>query len=146
MTAATVFSLANMLALLGWLILAAGVILRRPVLRDRVAGLIVPGVLSAGYTLIIIFAMPGADGGFGSLEGVASLFASPWLLLAGWAHYLAFDLFVGAWIARRTEAVGLPRGILIPLLPLTFLLGPAGFLAFLIVTLASGRRLAPVAA
>jgi hypothetical protein len=50
--------------------------------------------------------------------------------LAGWVHYLAFDLFVGAWIARTTVQSQLSRLVLVPILPLTFLFGPAGFVAF----------------
>jgi Domain of unknown function (DUF4281) len=53
-----------------------------------------------------------------------------WLLLAGWMHYLAFDLLVGAWIAAETERAGLSRLVLIPVLPLTFIFGPLGFLLF----------------
>jgi hypothetical protein len=146
MTAATAFAIANPVALLGWALLAVGVLLRRPLLRDRIAGQIVPGLFAAAYVLILLLAMPGAEGGFGSLDDVARLFASPWLLLAGWLHYLAFDLFIGAWIARQTERQGLPRWLLIPILPLTFLFGPAGLLAFLIVTLARGASRAHAAA
>ena len=46
MDAATVFSLANLFALAGWVVLAAVVVLRSPLLRDRVAGLAWPFVLS----------------------------------------------------------------------------------------------------
>ena len=51
-------------------------------------------------------------------------------LTAGWIHYLAFDLFVGTWIAQRAARLGLPHLATIPLLALTFLFGPAGLLAF----------------
>jgi hypothetical protein len=52
------------------------------------------------------------------------------LLLAGWVHYLAFDLFVGAHIAKSSAELGLPRWPLILLLPLTFMFGPLGLLGF----------------
>ena len=68
-----------------------------------------------------------------SLAAVRQLFSGDWTLLAGWVHYLAFDLFVGAWIAAETERAGLSTLVLIPVLPLTFLFGPAGFLLFLIL-------------
>ena len=45
----------------------------------------------------------GAEGGFGSLADVATLFGKPELLLAGWIHYLAFDLFIGAWEVRDAQ-------------------------------------------
>jgi hypothetical protein len=47
-------------------------------------------------------------------------------------HYLAFDLFVGAWIAAETERAGLSRLLLVPVLPLTFLFGPMGYFLFVV--------------
>jgi len=38
-------------------------------------------------------------GGLGTLTGVATLFTNRWMLLAGWIHCLAFDLFIGSWEA-----------------------------------------------
>ena len=64
------------------------------------------------------------------LANVKLLFTSDWAALAGWVHYLAFDLLVGSWIAREVMQRGQPRLLLVPLLPLTFMFGPAGFLAF----------------
>jgi hypothetical protein len=51
---------------------------------------------------LILLAFYAADtrGGFSSLAAVAELFSNQWLLLAGWVHYLAFDLFVGTWETR----------------------------------------------
>jgi hypothetical protein len=61
---------------------------------------------------------------------VTALFAVPELLLAGWIHYLAFDLFVGAWIARNGSAEGVSPLVLTPILLATFLAGPIGYLAY----------------
>jgi hypothetical protein len=135
MTAAQAFGLANPVALLGWVVLVAAVLLGRPFWRDSVAGLLWPLALSLGYVIALStgFAAGGSGGSFSSLAGVRQLFSSDWALLAGWVHYLAFDLFVGAWIAAETERRGLTRLILIPVLPLTFLFGPAGFLLFCIL-------------
>ena len=73
--------------------------------------------------------------------------AVPALLTAGWLHYLAFDLFVGAWIAERAAALGLPHLVVLPLLALTFLFGPAGLLAFAVLSAFRRRRpLAPTLA
>ena len=55
------------------------------------------------------------------------------MALAGWVHYLAFDLFIGANIAREVADRGISRLFLIVLLPLTFLFGPIGYFAFVIV-------------
>ncbi len=124
------FKIANLFALVGWVLLVAGVATDRPWLRDRLAGLYWPLAICVGYAAAIVAGWRASEGGFSSLTGVRQLFADDWLLLAGWMHYLAFDLFVAAWIAADTERVGLSRLVLIPVLPLSFLLGPAGFLLF----------------
>lgn len=130
MTASNLFSAFNLAALAGWLILAAGVFFRRGFLRDTIAGLWLPVLLSSAYAVLILLFFGGSDGGFDTLENVQKLFTSPWAALAGWVHYLAFDLWMGSRIARESETLGLPRWPLIGLLPLTFLFGPMGFLAF----------------
>lgn len=130
MTPDWIFSLASFTAMAGWAILAAGVAFNNALLRDLLAGRIFPALLALAYATLITLFWPGSDGGFDSLDSVARLFADPWLLLAGWVHYLAFDLAIGAVIARKTYDEGLPRLALIPILPLTFLFGPIGWLAF----------------
>jgi len=133
MTASSLFSAFNMLAMAGWIVLALGVILKRDWLRDVVAGTYIPVAISAAYTVLIVFFFAGAAGGFDTLNNVQKLFTSPWVALAGWIHYLAFDLFMGARIARGLAEQGLPRWPLILLLPLTFLFGPIGYLAFEVI-------------
>jgi hypothetical protein len=125
-----VFGAANGLAMLGWIALAVSPARARWAGAARLfAGRVVPVLLAVGY--VVLFARNGmADGGYGSLDEVRRLFAVPELLAAGWLHYLAFDLFVGSWIAERGAALGLPHLALLPLLALTFLFGPAGLLAF----------------
>jgi hypothetical protein len=125
-----VFAVANGLAMLGWIALAASPArVRWAGAARRFAGRLVPLVLAVAY--VALFARNGmADGGYGSLAEVGRLFAVPDLLAAGWLHYLAFDLFVGSWIAERSASLGLPHLVLLPLLALTFLFGPAGLLAF----------------
>lgn len=130
MSASLLFSVVNMVALLGWLGLVAAIILKKPFWRDVVIGQIWPATLSAVYTILIVFFWTKAEGGFDSLANVQKLFTYEWVALAGWVHYLAFDLFVGAWIAKRIADDGLPRLVLVPLLPLTFLFGPIGLFGF----------------
>jgi len=138
LTPDALFRYGNLVALAGWLTLGLGIALRSPRLRDTVAGLAVPLGLSVAYTAIIMVHWWSGEGGFSSLQDVNALFRSPWLLLAGWVHYLAFDLFVGAWIARDAEAHGLPRLLLVPVLPVVFLFGPAGLLLWLCLRTAFG--------
>jgi Domain of unknown function (DUF4281) len=72
------------------------------------------------------------DGGFGSFTEIKTLFQSDYMLAAGWIHYLAFDLFVGTWIAKRSDEIGLSRLIQAPILGLTFMFGPAGYALFVL--------------
>ncbi|MEL6235144.1 MAG: abscisic acid-deficient protein Aba4 family protein, partial [Pseudomonadota bacterium] len=50
------------------------------------------------------------------------------VLVAGWQHYLAYDLFLGAWIAKRLDAAEIGRVLQWPVLALCFMAGPVGFL------------------
>ncbi len=140
----TAFRLAGLLALLGW----AGLLLSLFVGAARAvawpaAQLIVPALLALAYILLLAGAW-GADdaagGGFGSIAEVRALFANDAALAAGWLHYLAFDLFVGAWIVRDGLEVRVPRLLLIPCLALTFLFGPSGLLLYLVLRLAFRAR------
>ncbi|MGL4527691.1 MAG: abscisic acid-deficient protein Aba4 family protein [Aestuariivirga sp.] len=128
MTPELMFSLSGTVALVGWISLAASILLRNALLRDTMAGLAIPLALSAAYAVLILVFWWTAEGGFDSLANVQKLFTSPWVALAGWIHYLAFDLAIGALLARKMMAAGLSRLFLIPILPLTFLFGPIGFL------------------
>ena len=128
---ALLFSLAGVLAMIGWLVLLVSPLI--PQWSDRIAGLLIPSVLSAGYVVLAVFFPSGGDGGFDSLDAVMTLFSQPSAMLAGWIHYLAFDLLIGAWICRTARHEALNFWLVAPCLVLTFLLGPAGFLAFLIL-------------
>lgn len=75
----------------------------------------------------------GVEGGFGSLDEVALLFSNREALLAGWIHYLAFDLFVGMWEARDAHNQAINRWVLLPCLFFTFMAGPFGLLLYLII-------------
>ncbi|MGQ0660857.1 abscisic acid-deficient protein Aba4 family protein [Sphingosinicella sp.] len=139
---ATAFSLAGLLAIAGWLalILSLFVMSSRPI-AWAAARFLVPAILAIAYILLIWTGMSEArGGGFGSIAEVRALFANDSALAAGWLHYLAFDLFVGCWIAEDGVARGVARVLLIPCFVLTFLFGPAGLLLYLLLRLALGRR------
>ena len=124
----TVFSIVNLIAIVGWVLLAA---LPGRRWAERASAWVVPGVLAASYVAIIASSWGQSSGGFSSLADVALLFEDPWLLLAGWIHYLAFDLLIGNWIVRDAQQRGLSHGWVLPSLVLTFLFGPAGWLSYL---------------
>ena len=138
MTPSVWFSIANPFALLGWLMLIAALFApSHGVWRPRLlwlAGRVWPLVLAAGYAAAVVAYWGSAPGGgFGTLEEVAALFRSPGMLLAGWVHYLAFDLFIGRWVLDDAESRGLrghARWALLPCLLLVFLFGPVGLLLY----------------
>lgn len=134
MSSDRLFELANMVALVGWLSLLASPLLPR--LSQVIAGLVVPALLGTLYAGLALAFWSSAKGGFGSLDQVAALFETRELLLAGWVHYLAFDLMVGAWQVRRARAEAIAFLLVIPCLALTFLFGPAGLVLFLCLRLA----------
>ncbi len=132
----TWFSLAGALAMAGWLALV--VFPKSPLVTDRLVGLGVPAALGVLYAGLILAFWAGSPGGFGSLDEVAALFSVRGLLLAGWVHYLAFDLFVGAWEVRTARTEKIPHLLVVPCLLMTFLFGPVGLLMFLALRLARG--------
>jgi hypothetical protein len=123
-----IFQVANMVALAGWLILLVSPWF--PDLTNRLSGMVIPLLLSIGYTGLILAFWTRSEGGFDSLHNVALLFQTRELLLAGWVHYLAFDLFIGAWSVRVARREGMPFLLVVPCLALTFLFGPVGLLLF----------------
>ncbi len=131
------FQLSGPLAMLGWVALAASPL--APRVTQLAASLVIPVILSLGYTALILANWSGAEGGFSSLSDVMLLFTNPAVALAGWLHYLAFDLFVGAWEVRTARSASIPHLLVLPCLALTFLFGPIGLLAFLGLRLVHGR-------
>jgi hypothetical protein len=92
------------------------------------------------YVVLIVARWGSAEGGFGSLADVRRLFEDPYLLLAGWVHYLAFDLFLGSWEVRDAQRHGVAHLLVVPCLVLTFLFGPAGLLSYLTIRWVRTRR------
>jgi hypothetical protein len=123
----TLFSIASALAALGWLLL---IVFPRLRLAQLAAGVGIPLTIAVLYLALIVRYFPDSKGGFGSLADVSLLFSEPAVLLAGWVHYLAFDLFIGAWETRDAQAHNVPHLLLIPCLLLTFMLGPIGLLSY----------------
>ena len=93
------------------------------------------------YIACIFFDPRGPQGGsFWSVAGVLAIFASPRTAVGCWIHYLIFDLFVGAWIARDARRLGLPHLATVPSLVVTLLFGPVGYASWLVVrALTRGR-------
>jgi hypothetical protein len=134
------FSLCGALVLPGWLLL---VFLPRWKWTARlVCPVVIPLLLALVYLWLVATTLGRTPGDFNSLAGVAQLFQNPRALLAGWIHYLAFDLFVGSWEVRDARRVGLHHLLVVPCLVLTFLFGPVGLLLYFALRAALRRRLA----
>ncbi len=137
---AALFNLTNGLAILGWLLLAAGP--RKPLVHSAILYLGV-ALLCLLYAAVFAVVLSGAvdparvagagQPGFSSIAGVRALFASDGGVVIGWTHYLAFDLFTGLWIARDGDNKQFGRLVQLPFLFATFMAGPVGLLSWLIV-------------
>ena len=138
MTPEALFGLANMTAMIGWILLLA--LPRWIVTRKVIRSGIFPILLGIAYLLLIVLFFGESEGGFGSLEDVAKLFVNPWALLAGWIHYLAFDLFVGIWEVKDAEERGISHWFVAPCLFFTFMFGPIGMLLYMIVRTVAKKK------
>ncbi len=141
MSDAQLFQIANSTAMISWIALIVQP--RRVVSWLRYA---VPGALGVLYVWAIATSLPGSEGGFGSLAEVKQLFTNDRALLAGWVHYLAFDLFVGCWEVSDAHERGIGHLWVVPCLLLTFMLGPAGLLAYLLLRQVKSSSYASTAA
>ena len=133
----TLFSIAGLIAMIGWLCLLFSPLI--PNWADRIAGIALPIVLSLGYVILLVIPASESGGGFGALADVMVLFSYEQAALAGWVHFLAFDLFIGAWVCRTVRAEGVSFWLIAPCLPVIFLFGPAGLLAFQVIRAVRSR-------
>lgn len=125
------FEAGGMIVMPAWIALAAAPWLGNAKPAIRIAtGFVIPAVLALAYVLLVAVYRADAGGGYGSLDEVGTLLRHPGMLTAGWYHYLAFDLFVGTWLARQADRDGISPVVMIPCHALTFLFGPAGLLAY----------------
>ncbi|HSJ69686.1 MAG TPA: ABA4-like family protein [Anditalea sp.] len=126
-----IFSIASTIALISWIMLF--------IFYDKtwIYPILLSGVLVFFAILYLYYISVGftggAEGGFGSLKEVRLLFGSDHSLLAGWIHYLAFDLFVGMWMSQDAFKLKINRWILLPCLFFTFMMGPVGLLIYLTI-------------
>jgi hypothetical protein len=68
-----------------------------------------------------------------TLSGVAALLGSPPGATIAWVHFLAFDLFVGRWVYLDSQERRINVWLMAPVLFLTLMLGPAGFILYLVL-------------
>ncbi len=141
MTLQKLFSIAGDLVLPVWLLL---IFAPRWRWTQRLATFVVPLLIAPLYIWLLARAHAPQGAGFNSLHAVALLFSAPEALLAGWIHYLAFDLFTGAWEARDATSLGISPWLVAPCLVLTFLFGPVGLALYLLLRLILRREVGVV--
>lgn len=131
MTPADVFSIVNMVAMAMWILM---IFLPKWKITDFLMEYkLIPVLLSVVYFIYVVSSfMTGGGMDFSSLASVMELFTKENAVLAGWVHYLAFDLLVGMWILEQNKKVGIHHLLIVPCLFATFMLGPIGFLLFII--------------
>ena len=133
----SIFGITGNLAMLGWVILLFAP--RRWQALNIIPLWIIPCLLSGIYAGLILTHFFTSPGGYDTFEQVKLLLSNDWLLLAGWIHYLAFDLCLGSIIAYRLDRIQIDRLIQAPILIATLLFGPLGFVWAMMIE--SGMRL-----
>jgi hypothetical protein len=139
----TFFSVTNTVALLAWIALV--LFPARRAVSHVLCGIVVPALLACGYATVIGWKLATngpPPGDLSTIAGLKAAFADDWVFAAAWAHYLVFDMVVGAWIARDAVRLGIPWLLRSICLVLTFLLGPVGFLLHVLTRFALRRAVA----
>jgi hypothetical protein len=137
MSLETIFSVCGWVATLGWLLLIF--VPRWKWTAHFITACLIPLALAFVYLFLVVTNFGNSEGGFGSLAQVSLLFRNPHNLLAGWIHYLAFDLFIGSWEVRDARRLGIHHLLVVPCLVLTFIFGPLGLLLYFVLRFALKR-------
>lgn len=137
----TLYSAINLAVMPAWLLLA--LLPKSDITKKLVHSGVYPVVFGAFYLVLwvraLAFGESAEGGGFATLETIMIAFSHPNVTLMGWAHYLVFDLFVGAWIGRDAAARGVNHFLVIPCLVFAFLAGPIGLLLYLLIRQFTGK-------
>ena len=132
MTPTAVFSIASMITMPMWILMIF--LSKWKVTRFLIDFKVIPLALAFIYAIYIFQAIQiGGMMDFGSLKSVMALFTEENAVLAGWVHYLAFDLLIGMWMLDQNKELKINQLLIAPCLFLTFMLGPIGFLLFIII-------------
>ena len=132
MTPTAVFSIASMITMPMWILMIF--LSKWKVTRFLIDFKIIPLALTFIYAIYIFQAIQtGGMMDFGSLKSVMALFTEENAVLAGWVHYLVFDLLIGMWMLDQNKELKINQLLIAPCLFLTFMLGPIGFLLFIII-------------
>ena len=78
---------------------------------------------------------------YSGLDGLYSMFANEAFLLVFWIHFLAINLFLGAWISRDSQRYMVPRLFVIISLILTYFTGPVGLLIYWFIRIFFAKKI-----
>lgn len=124
------FTLMNGIAGIGWLL----IIVTSPFWKryDLVVISIAVLLAVAYVTFNIIGFRPDIFQKFSTLGGVMDLFVAKPFVMAAWSHILAFDLIGGVWMKKNSVKHGIKHWVMLPTFIFTFVLGPFGFIIYII--------------
>lgn len=129
----TIFSLSSLLVMPFWLLL---IFLPRWRVTERLTAgpwLAVPAALLYAVLVLPRFVEIFSAVANPTLPGIATLLGDPAGATIAWVHFLAFDLFVGRWVYLDGRSRNISAWFTSPILFLVLMLGPVGFLLYLVV-------------
>ncbi|RDB05087.1 DUF4281 domain-containing protein [Runella aurantiaca] len=138
----TAFQIANALVLPQWLLMIVAP--RWRFTEWLVRSYLIPVLLACLYAYFIFSGGPLNFNDFSTFEGVKSLFSKggDGAVLAGWIHYLAFDLVAGSFVLKDSQEKNIPQGWIVLPLFFCFMLGPIGLLAYWLIRTFYLRKIA----
>lgn len=131
MNPSSIFSFANSFVLLGWILL---IFLPK---WKHTQTIILNGIILLFSILYAYLLFKDIEtfslASFSTLANVKVLFQNDNAVAVGWLHYLAFDLFVGAYIVKKSQELQISRWLYTLPLPFIFMFGPVDYLLFFII-------------
>ncbi len=140
MTPSQVFSFAGAITFPMWILMIT--IPNWKVTQFLMQKRVIPIILSILYFFYVVqefFSSGMMD--FGTLASVMNIFTKESAVLAGWLHYLAFDLLIGIWMLEQNKNIQISSLVMLPCLLGTFMFGPFGFLLFTIIKTVKTKKI-----
>ena len=139
-----IYLIANFGVIPFWLLLI--ILPNHPVTNFFVHSIIAPLLLASAYGFVAynIFLEGNILDSFelySGLDGIYSMFSNESFLLIFWIHFLAINLFLGAWIARDSHKYMTPRFFVIIVLALTYFTGPIGLLLYWFIRIFFAKKI-----
>jgi hypothetical protein len=134
MNADAIFKICNTIALLSWVFLIVATPFFKHTQTILVSSVVMLFCIVYAWLLFSSF-NPSDVEKFSTADGLMSLFTNKTAVVAGWVHYLAFDLMTGIWITYNAKKHGINHWVTTPALFFTFMMGPVGLLLYLLIRL-----------